>query len=289
VWTRLRVFFAKGWHNGEIAMIIKATGRWALIVGAGVWLCFAGPMRATDGDARPLDVTPAAADGDNAEDAPVVTPHKSNRHHWKRHASHSLHHKSSVVASKSSKARKTEEADAVADDVTSPVLPASVANANAQLSNADAAADEAVKTVKTISVQAENVADSPRQSDATPARAETPTASMMAGSTLAALVANTTAAGTPATNVEPAAAEQPVETDRSQSVDRSRIEDKAASGDAAAPAADATMVAQVQQPAATQAANDDDAALDKTSLIGKLFIAFGGLLTLASAARMFMV
>jgi hypothetical protein len=39
---------------------------------------------------------------------------------------------------------------------------------------------------------------------------------------------------------------------------------------------------------AAQAANNDSSTLDKTSLIGKIFIAFGALLTLASAARMFM-
>jgi len=40
--------------------------------------------------------------------------------------------------------------------------------------------------------------------------------------------------------------------------------------------------------AAAQAASNDSATLDKTSLIGKIFIAFGALLTMASAARMFM-
>jgi hypothetical protein len=39
---------------------------------------------------------------------------------------------------------------------------------------------------------------------------------------------------------------------------------------------------------AAQAANSDSTTLDKTSLIGKIFIAFGALLTMASAARMFM-
>ena len=34
--------------------------------------------------------------------------------------------------------------------------------------------------------------------------------------------------------------------------------------------------------------SNDDSAWDKTSLIGKIFIAFGALLTMASAARMFM-
>ena len=36
------------------------------------------------------------------------------------------------------------------------------------------------------------------------------------------------------------------------------------------------------------AVSTDDSAWSQTSLIGKIFIAFGGLLTLASAARMFM-
>jgi len=39
---------------------------------------------------------------------------------------------------------------------------------------------------------------------------------------------------------------------------------------------------------AAQAASNDSSTLDKTSLIGKIFIAFGALLTMASAARMFM-
>ena len=39
---------------------------------------------------------------------------------------------------------------------------------------------------------------------------------------------------------------------------------------------------------AAQAATNDSSTLDKTSLIGKIFIAFGALLTMASAARMFM-
>ena len=39
---------------------------------------------------------------------------------------------------------------------------------------------------------------------------------------------------------------------------------------------------------AAQAPNSDSTTLDKTSLIGKIFIAFGALLTMASAARMFM-
>jgi len=52
-----------------------------------------------------------------------------------------------------------------------------------------------------------------------------------------------------------------------------------------------TVALAVVRPAATspvQAAADDSNAWDQTSLIGKIFIAFGALLTMASAARMFM-
>jgi hypothetical protein len=44
-------------------------------------------------------------------------------------------------------------------------------------------------------------------------------------------------------------------------------------------------MAMAQAPAAV---SSSDSTWDQTSLIGKIFIAFGGLLTLASAARMFM-
>jgi hypothetical protein len=48
-------------------------------------------------------------------------------------------------------------------------------------------------------------------------------------------------------------------------------------------------LASTSRPAADgQAATNDSSTLDKTSLIGKIFIAFGALLTMASAARMFM-
>ena len=41
-------------------------------------------------------------------------------------------------------------------------------------------------------------------------------------------------------------------------------------------------------PAAPALASGDSSTWDQTSLIGKIFIAFGALLTMASAARMFM-
>jgi hypothetical protein len=49
------------------------------------------------------------------------------------------------------------------------------------------------------------------------------------------------------------------------------------------------MAADKPAPAApVLASSNDSSTWDQTSLIGKIFIAFGALLTMASAARMFM-
>src|SRR5436305_1372661 len=66
--------------------------------------------------------------------------------------------------------------------------------------------------------------------------------------------------------------------DRALSETRSDDKDK--------PPSATPSMAVAQAPAA--AVSSDDSAWGQTSFIGKIFIAFGGLLTLASAARMFM-
>ena len=57
---------------------------------------------------------------------------------------------------------------------------------------------------------------------------------------------------------------------------------------AAAPVATASADVPAVPVAPAMTASRDSSTWDETSLIGKIFIAFGGLLTLASAARMFM-
>src|SRR6185295_5617110 len=76
------------------------------------------------------------------------------------------------------------------------------------------------------------------------------------------------------------AADQLNEVDRVMS--EAKIEEK--DKDKAPAATPAVPVAQ----APAVAASTDDSSWGQASLIGKIFIAFGGLLTLASAARMFM-
>lgn len=218
-------------------MNIKANGRSALIIIAGLWMCFAGPMRATESTARSSDTT---AKTDSTAGAPVaLNKFTKQRKHVAEHP-----RKSDKVASKTSDSKKADDADAAQNasgDATPSTIPPSVANANAQLQAGDTAADKAVKT---MSAQADNVLKAAQQGG----------------------LANASAANT-----------ELVSADQLNDVDRSLSDDKV-------PAPTLAMAA-VQTPST---ASNDDSTWNQTSLIGKIFIAFGGFLTLASAARMFM-
>ncbi len=87
-------------------------------------------------------------------------------------------------------------------------------------------------------------------------------------------------------DAQPAADAQVVSADQLNDVDRAlRETTPAASPPPAAPLA----MASAEAPAAPVAASSNgSSAWDQSSLIGKLFIGFGALLTMASAARMLM-
>jgi hypothetical protein len=234
-------------------MNIKASGRSALIIAAGFWVCFSGPLQA----AEDADGGDGASKAESAAGAPVAlnkfAKHKSR--HWKVASSH---RKSVKVASKASSGnakvlekKKAVEADAVLKDDGSPsAIPPSVANANAQLAAADLPAD-----TNSVSTKASNMLRTMAAKQADSADAQAPA---------------------PAVNTELVAADQLNDVDRALSETKS--EEK--------PALPPTVaMAMAQAPAAI---SNDDSTWGQTSLIGKIFIAFGGLLTLASAARMFM-
>jgi len=219
-------------------MTIKASGRAALVIAAGLWICALSPSQ--------------AADDANNTAAPVVTPVvKHSAHHLKKYA----HHESSKEAKRPSDSKKT--ADAAAREpgpaLPSPQLPPSVANANAQLTTDTPASQDA----KAMTERANNIVQ--------------------------AAADNTAAA-------QPVADSPVVAPDQLNDVDRAL---------AAAPAQAEAAVAPVDTPQATTPANpanppavvvassNGDSTWDQTSLIGKIFIGFGALLTLASAARMF--
>ena len=225
-------------------MMIKASGRSALIVAAGLFVCFAGPSSVTSAGAGSAA---ASSRSDNA------TSSKSVRHgsrHWKRYA----HRKYARAASKSAETRKTAEKDAAdTSGDTLPAIPASVANANAQMTSAQMTS-----------------ADAPAGSASALSTAMSAKASTM-------LLA---AADKPADAQAPADAAV-VASDQLNDVDRALQESPSTQTVAMASARPA-------QAAAVLASSNDSATWDQTSVIGKIFIAFGALLTMASAARMFM-
>jgi hypothetical protein len=243
-------------------MNIKASGRSALIIAAGFWVCVSGPLQAAEDADGGVAVYKAEA---AAEPPLALNKFAKKSRHWKRVSSQ---RKAAKVAArdssedaktsekKISEKKKTREADAALnDDSNAPSLPRSVADANAQMASADGPADSA----KALSSQARD--------------------------RLQVMAANQSdpQAQPPAQNTELVAADELNEVDRALSENTNDDKDKA-------PSATLAMAVAQAAPAQPQAAavSTDDSAWSQTSLIGKIFIAFGGLLTLASAARMFM-
>jgi hypothetical protein len=214
-------------------MMIKASGRSALILATGLFVCFAG---ASPTMAAGADTT------SKSDSATAAKSAKQTTRHWKR----SVQRNSNKVAAKPAETSKDADvADASGDTATA--IPASVANANAQLTSADSPAADSAKAMT--------------------AKANT------------VLLA---AADKPADAQAPADA-QVVSSDQLNDVDRALQQTAQPSTQTVAMAA-----AKPAQAAPVLASGSDSSTWDQTSLIGKVFIAFGALLTMASAARMFM-
>ena len=223
-------------------MIIKGSGRSALILATGLFVCFAGPSQAAPDD----NTATASSTSQKAVGAPVALNKFTKPRHAKKHAQP----KSSKAAAKSSTAKKATD---VADDSgnASIEISPSIANANARLASAEVSPDSA----KAMSAKANTM-----------------------------LLA---AADKPA-DTQPAAEAEVVAPDQLNDLDRALQQAKPE----AKPAAPTMTLASVETPAAPAApavaSSKEDSTWDQTSLIGKIFIAFGALLTMASAARMFM-
>jgi hypothetical protein len=201
---------------------------------------------------------PAMAAGTDADSAAVsksesATSGKSARQGSRYLKKRYAHRKYTRAASKSDESKKADEKRvADASGATAPAMPEWLANANAQMTAADAPPDSAKGMSAAMSEKASTVlqaaADKPADAEAS-------------------------------ADTAVAAPDQLNEADRALHLQE-------------APATSTQTVAMASaKPAAEspgQAANNDSSTLDKTSLIGKIFIAFGALLTMASAARMFM-
>ncbi len=234
-------------------MNIKASGRSALIIAAGFWVCICGPLQA----AEDADGGVAASKTESAAGPPVALNKFTKKSRSLKRVSSQRKSvrvaKASTENAKPSRTRKAIEADAaMKDDDNQSAIPPSVANANAQLAAADLPAD-----TNSVATKASNMLR-----------------------TMAAMQGDSADPQTPA----PVANMELVAADQLNDVDRALSEGKSEEKPALVPTV-AMAMAQAPAPAAVSSSNS---TWDQTSLIGKIFIAFGGLLTLASAARMFM-
>jgi hypothetical protein len=192
---------------------------------------------------------PSLAAGDaTASSKPDAAASSTATDNSAKHASRHL----KKYAHKSSKVDKSTDKKA-GDADNSPTVPSqmpvSVANANAQLPGADAPAANAQAMFN------------------------------RANSMLQAIPGN-------AADAQPATDTPVVASDQLNDVDRALQATAPAVTPVALASADAPVV--TASPPAAAAASNDSSTWDQTSLIGKIFIGFGALLTMASAARMFM-
>ncbi|MDB5619161.1 hypothetical protein [Tardiphaga sp.] len=225
-------------------MNITFTGRTALILATGLWIGVAGHVtQASAQNAEPAATT-------EASEAPAGKPialKKYTRHHSSRKKDASSSHADKVKSART-KASEAVPSDTPTETASPAMLPASIANANAQLFP-DSTLDPFTQAVP--------VPPGPLQADALLKSVGAEPRQDVIGPT------------------DPAA--KLVAADELNEIDRNADSDRPALTLASAT---------IDPPVAATSA--DNSTWDKTSLIGKVFIAFGGLLTMASAARMFM-
>jgi hypothetical protein len=209
-------------------MIIKASARLALIATAGLFVLFASPVKATDGD----DPTAGATSDNRAGPGLRHRTFKHASHHRRHYAHRRVHTIARVADEKTDDEKAAAPAVAASDNKVLPEIPPSIANANAQM--------------------------------------------LLAGAQISAAAAIPPGRDLPATTSEVATAGSDITvaaSDQLNEADRNLQESSATA--TSPPTAPATAMTSESSP------------WDRTSLIGKIFIGFGALLTMASAARMF--
>jgi hypothetical protein len=218
---------------GDCQMITKASGLLAVLFAAGLFACVTVPS----------PVAAAGSGGTSASDSDsATTVKKLSTRHGKPDKSAKTESKS--AESKSSGTKKPDGAEVADAAAATTALPASVANAKAELTP-DSAISAKANTLLAAS-------DKPDEAKA-PGDADV------------------------------------VASDQLNEMDRALQESQQQNQPAAQPQQPAPAVAMTtaQAPTAAPVASTDDSTWDRTSLIGKIFIAAGALLTMASAARMF--
>ena len=190
----------------------------------------------------------ASSQAATSTDSSAAPAALAKHHHLKKY----MHHRSGKVADKSAASKKT--ADAVADDSDNTAATPPSSQMPAAVANANAqlvASDTPAGNAQAMTDRANSILQ------AAPADAQA------------------------------AAAAPVVAADQLNDVDRSLQESTPAAAPVTLASAEAPA-ATAGQPVATAGAGNESSTWDQTSLIGKIFIGFGALLTMASAARMFM-
>lgn len=222
-------------------MMMKASGRAALVVLTGLLLLFGASAHAAPSSAS------TKPDGASKQ-AEAVKPGKQRHHPSHRHTDSKTAQKSDDKADQTDKTDATPQADEAKASTAVPAssqMPPEVANAKAQLAAAD-----------------------------TPPAAA---ASAMTGR------ANDNVQAAADNSAAPNSENQVVAPDQLNDLDRALQQDNPPAQRAVVAATDAQP-----RPAPVMASSQPNSAWDQSSLIGKIFIGVGTLLTLASAARMFM-
>ena len=231
-------------------MMIRTSLRSALILATGVFVCFACPSQAAP---RADDAT-ANSKSENAAGAPVAL-HKNLRHGSRHHKSYARG-KSGKVASKSAQDTKQDTKQDAKQDTK--------AAARDVVADNGAASSELPLSVANANAQLPSPGEPGGNARAMPAWTNG----------LPQAVSDSPA------DTKADKGPQLVAADQLNDVDRTLREGNA-------PAA--TPVAAPANPTAAPvlANSQENSTWDQTSLIGKIFIGFGALLTMASAARMF--
>jgi hypothetical protein len=232
-------------------MSFKASTRVGLIIAASLWVGAAG-VRAAEGDATAPD---AAANVGTATDTTTEAPVATRRH--KRHAVKKVAIKTHKAAKATPRSdSETDEASDAKPRSKSAAIPPAVANANAQWP-AQAVPDTTSNMAAQADSMLQQVATQPEQAaSAAPADAQ-PNAQVLASDQL--------------NELDRAATDHPASPPLTLA---------SATVDTAAPFAAQESVGQESLKA--------NSTWDRTSMIGKVFLALGGVLTMASALRMFM-
>ncbi|NEV00958.1 hypothetical protein FNJ47_35470 [Bradyrhizobium sp. UFLA 03-164] len=227
-------------------MKIKASGRLALMVATGLTGLLVGLTAPLSAHAAGTDSSAAKSDNATAD----KSAQQSSRH-GRRHA---RQHSSKTADKTAEKSESKKAAGSDAGSVTAAGMPATVANANAELTSGD-----------------DNATATPVKANALIAAADKPADQQSGGSVVASDQLNDVDRALQ--QEQPAEPPQPVQPQTAQQE---------------TPPAQPPAVAVAAPKPAPVLASSDSASLDQTSLIGKIFIGFGALLTVASAARMFM-